>query len=87
MINSMKTRVTTVMERGQVSIPTEVRAQMHLAPGSKLLWEPVSDHECRIVVAQGRVAKGAVAMLGHARRFRATRPTGEWLAELREGES
>jgi AbrB family looped-hinge helix DNA binding protein len=82
----MKTLVTTVTERGQVSIPAEVRKQMGLRPGRRLLWEPTSDTECRVRVSREGRAPGAVAMLGYARHFREPRRTSEWLAELREGE-
>jgi AbrB family looped-hinge helix DNA binding protein len=82
----MKTFVTTVTDRGQVSIPAEVRRQMRLSPGRRLLWEAVSETECRVRVSDELRAVGAAAMLGYARRFRKTRRTSEWLAELREGE-
>ena len=82
----MKTLVTTVTERGQVSVPAEVRRRMGLKPGRRLLWEPTSDTECRVRVSADGRAPGAVAMLGYARRFRKPRRTSEWIADLREGE-
>ena len=83
----MKTMVTTVTERGQVSIPAEIREQLHIEPGQRLVWERVSDTECRVRLTPGLRAAGAVAMLGYAKRFRTARRTGEWMAELREGDA
>lgn len=82
----MKTLVTTMTERGQVSIPAQIRKQLQLNPGQHLLWEHISDHECRILVASKQHSVGAVAMLGYAKRFRTPRRTSEWIAELREGD-
>jgi AbrB family looped-hinge helix DNA binding protein len=82
----MRTLVTTVTERGQVSIPAEVRKRMRLSPGRRILWEAVSETECRVRVSEEARAPGAVAMLGYARRFRKPRRTSAWLKELRKGE-
>jgi hypothetical protein len=35
---------------------------------------------------RANVVRDPLAMLGYARRFRAVRPTEEWMRELREGE-
>lgn len=82
----MKTLSTRVTERGQVSIPAQIRKRMHLGPGQRIVWEAISDHECRVVIASDSKAPGAVAMLGHAAKFRKPRRTSDWMAELREGE-
>ena len=83
----MKTMVTTVTERGQVSIPAQLREQLHIQPGQRLVWERVSDSECRVRLRPALRAAGAVAMLGYAKRFRKARRTREWMAELREGDA
>jgi len=83
----MKTLVTTVTERGQVSIPAQIREQLHIQPGQRLVWEPVSDTECRVRLRPALRAAGAVAMLGYAKRFTKARRTREWMAELREGDA
>ena len=83
----MKTLVTTVTERGQVSIPAEVRKTLHLEPGMRLVWQTVSDHECRVDVQHANERPGAMATRGYAKRFRKTRPTSDWLRELRDGET
>lgn len=83
----MKTLCTVVTERGQVSIPAEVRRRLGLAPGQRLEWEVVSGDECRVRRSAGRRVPGARAMLGYAREFRAARPTRAWMAELREGDT
>ena len=76
---------TVVTERGQTSIPAEVRKEMGLHPGVRLVWERLSDDELRVSVVREHDAD-PVAMLGFARRFRETRTTSEWMQELREGE-
>jgi len=75
-------------DRGQVSMPSALRKELALEPGYKLLWQKVSDRECRIVVMKNGKPKGAKAMLGFARRFRPrhVRTTDQWMTELREGE-
>ena len=82
----MKTQVTTVTERGQISIPAHIRKQMQVNPGQQLVWEPVSSNECRVFLKSRQRAKGAAAMRGYAKRFRPVRPTAEWMAEIRKGE-
>jgi AbrB family looped-hinge helix DNA binding protein len=79
-------RISVVTERGQVSIPSELRRELGLDKGHRLLWEKVGDGELRILVLPPSESPGALAMLGFARRFRPTRSTADWLAELREGE-
>ena len=73
-------------ERGQVSVPAQIRKQLNINPGQHLVWEKVSDYECRVLVASNRHVAGAVAMLGYAKRFRPSRRTSAWVAELREGD-
>jgi bifunctional DNA-binding transcriptional regulator/antitoxin component of YhaV-PrlF toxin-antitoxin module len=79
-------RISVVTERGQVSIPVELRKELALEKGRRLLWEKAADSELRVVVLPEREPRGSLGMLGFARRFRATRSTAEWMAELREGE-
>jgi bifunctional DNA-binding transcriptional regulator/antitoxin component of YhaV-PrlF toxin-antitoxin module len=80
-------RISVVTERGQVSIPSQLRRDLALEKGRKLLWEQVGDCELRVVVLAETEPAGARAMLGFAKRFRAARPTEAWMAELREGET
>ena len=82
----MKTLETVITERGQVSVPAEIRKRMHLATGKRVLWEMTSPTECKISAVADRHCPGAVAMLGFASTFRSTRRTKSWMAELREGE-
>jgi AbrB family looped-hinge helix DNA binding protein len=79
-------RISVVTERGQVSIPAEIRRELSLAKGQRLLWERTGEREIRIVVLEDPEPRGARAMLGFARRFRAPRRTADWMKELREGE-
>ncbi len=80
-------KISIVTERGQVSIPANLRKELSLSKGQRLLWEIVGDREIRVTVLQEPEPRGAVAMLGFAKRFRSPRRTQDWLTELREGES
>lgn len=82
----MKTHVTTLTERGQVSIPADFRSDLGLKPGDKLLWRVAEDRSLQLAVCEPPPRKGAMAMLGYAKTFRDTRTTAEWMKELREGE-
>lgn len=82
-----RSEITVVTERGQTSIPANLRHELSLTKGRRLLWEKVGERELRIVVLEPPAAQGAEAMRGFARRFRKTRKTAEWIAELREGEA
>lgn len=76
-----------VTERGQVSIPAYLRKELGLERGRRLLWEKAGEQEIRLVVLPEAEPRGAVAMLGFARRFRPTRSSQDWMKELREGET
>ncbi len=78
----------TLTERGQISVPAALRKAMHLRPGQRLKFVPVSDHEFRVLAPAG-APPGPLAMLGYARKLRAgpARRTSEWMRELREGEA
>lgn len=79
-------RISVVTERGQVSIPAELRRELALGKGRRLLWEKAADSEIRIMVLPEYEPQGGIRMLGFARRFRKTRSTADWMTELREGE-
>jgi bifunctional DNA-binding transcriptional regulator/antitoxin component of YhaV-PrlF toxin-antitoxin module len=79
---------STLTERGQISVPSQLRKTMKLRPGARFRWEQVSNSEFRVTVSSGKPA-GAVAMLGYARVLRKGKPrrtTAEWMREIREGE-
>ena len=40
----------TITERGQVSIPAQLRREMHLEAGQTVVWEKVSATECRLLI-------------------------------------
>jgi AbrB family looped-hinge helix DNA binding protein len=79
-------RISTVTERGQTSIPAELREELHLKQGNRLLWESVGENALKAIILPEKKAQGAKAMLGFGRRFRLTRRTSDWMKELREGE-
>jgi len=83
----MRTLVTKVTDRGQTSIPAEIRERLALKPGMSIVWEQRDDTpSCVVSVVQPPQHRDAVAMLGFARRFRKTRTTAEWMTDLRAGE-
>ncbi len=79
---------TTITERGQVSIPAELRREMHLTPGQTLIWQKLSPTECRVIVPPKRKVKpDPVGALGFAQEHGLeTMPTDDWMKLLREGE-
>ena len=78
--------VTVLTERGQVSVPAKLRAELSLEAGQRLLWEKVGDRELRVFVLEPSQPAGAQAMRGFAKRFRKPRRSDEWMRILREGE-
>jgi AbrB family looped-hinge helix DNA binding protein len=86
----MKGTLTTLTERGQVSVPASLRKQLHLKPGQPLMWEKVSDDECRVRIVRPRETKATKSMRGFMKRFQTdtTLPatTAGWMKLLREGE-
>ncbi|MEA2603749.1 MAG: hypothetical protein QOF89_4741 [Acidobacteriota bacterium] len=80
-------KISVVTDRGQASIPARLRKELSLVKGQRLLWEKTGEHEIRVTVLPDPKPQGAMAMLGFAKKFRKTRRTQEWMAELREGES
>jgi len=83
----MKTEVTKITERGQVSVPASVRKRMGLVPGRRVCWEILSEQACRVTALESTGTRlGAAAMRGFARTFRKTRTTDAWMRDLREGD-
>lgn len=80
-------KISIVTERGQVSIPARLRKELSLVQGQRLLWEKTGEREIRVIVLPEAEPRGATAMLGFAKRFRPTRRTKDWMAELRDGET
>lgn len=76
-----------ITERGQVSVPAELRKSMGLRAGQKLHWERISDREMRVSV-RDEAPPGPLSVLGYAKRLggRPHRRTEDWMKELREGE-
>ena len=87
----MKGALTTLTERGQVSMPASLRRQLQLKSGQPLMWEKVSDDECRVRIVRPREKKNAKSMRGFMKRFQADsalpETTAGWMKLLREGES
>jgi len=83
----MLMNVSMVTERGQVSIPSELRKTMGLRAGQRLHWEQISDCEMRVSI-RDEDPPGPMSVLGYAREIRSgpARPTRDWMRELREGE-
>ena len=87
-ISRMRTMVTKVAERGQTVIPSEIVEAMRLQPGMHIAWEQdIDGRSWRMSIVLPRKKRyDARDMIGFARTFRETRPTAEWMKELREGE-
>jgi bifunctional DNA-binding transcriptional regulator/antitoxin component of YhaV-PrlF toxin-antitoxin module len=78
---------TTVMERGQTSIPSRLRRQQGVVAGTELVWEPLGPDEWKVrIERKPKQAPDPLAMLGYARTFRVVRRTSDWMRELRSGE-
>lgn len=81
---------TILTERGQVSVPAELREQARLQPGQHLIWELISPTEFRVTVSGHAVPVNPLAALGFARQFRETTApydTDAMLALLRAGDT
>jgi AbrB family looped-hinge helix DNA binding protein len=78
----------TITERGQVSIPAQLRREMRLEPGQTVLWEKISETECRLIaLPPERTAPDPMAALDFARQHGLEEGSSEmWLKELRAGE-
>jgi len=78
---------SVITERGQVSVPAELRRSMGLHAGQKLRWERISDLEIRVSV-RDEAPTGPISVLGFARQIHNGPPrrTEDWMKELREGE-
>ena len=74
-----KTFVTKVSDRGQVSIPADIRAELGIFPGSSVRWEMAEDGAAQIrLQAEVTKRKSALELIGFAKRFRPLRRTEEW---------
>lgn len=80
--------MTVLTERGQTSIPANIRKKAKLKIGQKLHWQQVSDTEFKVTVLPPDDVPGPLAMVGYARKLRPhdLRSTSRWIKELREGE-
>jgi AbrB family looped-hinge helix DNA binding protein len=78
----------TITERGQISIPAQIRREMHLKPGQVLIFEKISATECRFFIDPGPIIKpDPLAAIGFAHRHGLpAMTTEEWMGLLREGE-
>jgi len=84
----MKGLCTTLTKRGQVSVPASLRKELRLKPGQPLLWEKISDDECRVRIVRPREAGSARSMRGFMKRFQTDpglpKTTAGWMKLLRE---
>ena len=85
-MTGMETYVTRITERGQISVPAEIRALLNWQPGHRLLWRTTAEGECRLCMTEQGTRGGAQSMRGFAATFRKIKRTSDWMKELREGE-
>ena len=69
---------TKVSDRGQVSVPADIRAALGIEPGTVLEWELSTEGSARVSVARKRLARNAVSLVGFVRKYRKPRRTDEW---------
>lgn len=79
-------QISTLTERGQVSMPASLRRKMHLKPGQRLRWESVSETELRVFVETASADPVAALGFGSKCRGGVARTTADWMQELRAGE-
>ena len=79
-------QLSTLTERGQVSIPAALRRQLQLKPGQHLRWEVVSGTEVRMVVEATQPDPLLALGFGPKTRKTARRRTADWMQELRAAE-
>ena len=79
----------TITERGQVSIPAQLRREMHLEPGQTVLWERISATECRLVALPlNTTTPDPLAALSFAHQHGLEEGSADaYLRELRAGEN
>lgn len=86
----MKGLLTTLTERGQVSMPASLRKQLHLKAGQPLMWERISDDECRVRIVRHSKPGERKSMRGFMKRFQTDSSlpatTAGWMKLLREGD-
>ena len=69
---------TKVSDRGQVSVPSDIRAALGIGPGTVLEWDLSTDGSARVSVLRQCLAKDAVSLVGFVRKYRKPRRTDEW---------
>jgi len=84
----MANSLTTLTERGQVSMPAALRKKLGLRPGQPLMWKMISDTECRVLVVRKPADRRGHSMRGSMKRFQNGMPTttAGWMELLREGD-
>lgn len=82
----MAKMLTTLTERGQVSMPSAIRRQMGLRPGQPLLWKRISDNEVRVTVPHGVPRESMRGFIRKLHKKAVPLTTAGWMKILREGE-
>jgi len=84
----MVANLSTLTERGQVSVPAALRRQLGITPGQSLIWSAISEDEFRVRVVRRPRKKQSPSMRGFIKTLQKKGPatTAEWMELLREGE-
>jgi bifunctional DNA-binding transcriptional regulator/antitoxin component of YhaV-PrlF toxin-antitoxin module len=86
----MKGILTRLTEGGRISLPASLRKLLHLKRGQVLLWERVSNDECRVRIVRHHETGATKSMRGFMKCFQADSSlpatTAGWMKVLREGE-
>ncbi len=83
-----KINLSTLTERGQLSMPASLRRKARLKAGQKLIWRWISDREFKVTVQPLTTAPGPMAALGFARKFSKSKglSSDAALKEIRAGD-
>lgn len=73
-----KTLISKISDRGQVSVPADVRDALGLQAGSSMRWEICADGSARVTPWRFFPKRSAVDLIGYAKQFRTPKRTEEW---------
>ncbi len=86
----MNDAISSLTERGQVSVPASIRRAMGLQPGQELSWRKLSEDEVRVQVLRRKKSRNPTSVIGAGKKVHQARGwptrTDAWLKVLREGE-
>ena len=73
-----RTLISKISDRGQVSVPADIREALGLQAGSSMRWELCADGSARVTLWRYFPKRSAAELLGYAKNFRMPKRTEEW---------